>query len=124
MWFSHTIFLGRLLAGRSVGWGPQARDDHQVPWTLAARQLWPHTWLGVSSLGFLAATVPAAIPYALFVAGGPALSIPLAVVTASPALGRVMVRLGLGRLPEETAPPREMAALALPAVELAAGQRA
>lgn len=126
MWFSHTIFLGRLLAGRSVGWGPQARDDHQVPWSLAARQLWPHTLLGVSSLGLLALTMPAAIPYAWFVAGGPAFAIPLAVVTASPALGRAMVRIGLGRLPEETAPPREMAALALPAVELAAatGQRA
>ena len=79
MWFAHTIFLARLLAGRSVGWGPQARDDHQVPWSLAARQLWPHTLLGVASLGLLALTVPAAIPYALFVAGGPALSIPLAV---------------------------------------------
>ena len=122
MWFSHTIFLGRLLTGRSVGWGPQARDDHQVPWSLAARQLWPHTLLGVSTLGLLAATVPAAVPFALFVAGGPTLSIPLAVVTASPALGRAMVRVGLGRLPEETAPPREMAALALPAVELATGQ--
>ena len=124
MWFSHTIFLARLLAGRSVGWGPQARDDHRVPWSLATRQLWPHTLLGASTLGLLALTVPAAIPYALFVAGGPLLSIPLAVVTASPALGRALVRGGLGRLPEETAPPREMAALALPAVELAAGQRA
>jgi len=124
MWFSHTIFLGRLLAGRSVGWGPQARDDHQVPWSLAARQLWPHTLLGVSSLGLLALTAPAGIPYALFVAGGPALSIPLAVLTASPAVGRAMVRIGLGRLPEETAPPREMAALALPAVELAAAAAA
>ncbi len=54
MWFSHTIFLARLLAGRSVGWGAQARDDHQVPWSLAARQLWPHTLLGVSTLGLLA----------------------------------------------------------------------
>ncbi len=124
MWFAHTIFLARLLAGRSVGWGAQARDDHQVPWSLAARQFWPHTLLGASTLGLLALTVPAAIPYALFVAGGPLLSIPLAVVTASPALGRAMVRIGLGRLPEETAPPQEMAALALPAVELAAGQRA
>ena len=124
MWFAHTTFLARLLAGRSVGWGAQARDDHQVPWSLAARQFWPHTLLGASTLGLLALTVPGAIPYALFVAGGPLLSIPLAVVTASPALGRAMVRIGLGRLPEETAPPQEMAALALPAVELAAGQRA
>ena len=124
MWFAHTMFLVRLLLGRSIGWGAQARDDHRVPWSLAARQLWPHTLLGAATVGLLALTVPAAIPYALFIAGGPLLSIPLAVVTASPALGRAMVRIGLGRLPEETAPPPEMAALALPAVELAAGQRA
>jgi membrane glycosyltransferase len=124
MWFAHTLFLARLLLGRSVGWGAQARDDHRVPWSLAARQLWPQTLFGASTLGLLALTVPGAIPYALFIAGGPLLSIPLAVVTALPSLGPAMVRIGLGRLPEETAPPREMAALALPAVELAAGNRA
>jgi membrane glycosyltransferase len=102
----------------------QARDDHQVPWTLAVRQFWPHTLFGALALGLLALTVPAAIPYALFVAGGPLLSIPLAVITASPSLGRMLVRIGLGRLPEETAPPPELAALALPAIELAAGRSA
>jgi membrane glycosyltransferase len=124
MWFAHTLFLTRLVAGRSIGWGVQSRDDHRVPWSLAARQLWPHTLLGASTIGLMALTVPAAIPYALFIAGGPLFSIPLAVVTASPALGRAMVRIGLCRLPEEMAPPREMAALALPAVELATGRRA
>jgi membrane glycosyltransferase len=123
MWFAHTLFLARLLSGRSIGWGAQARDDHGVSWSLAAQQLWPHTLLGASTLGLLAITVPGAIPYALFVAGGPLLSIPLAVITSWPSLGRAMVRIGLGRLPEETAPPREMAALGLPAVELAAGRR-
>jgi membrane glycosyltransferase len=124
MWFSHTLFLVRLLTGRSIGWGVQARDDHQVPWSLAARQLWPHTMFGALAVGLLALTAPAAIPYALFVAGGPLLSIPIAVFTASPSLGRVLVKIGLGRLPEETAPPRELAALALPAIELAAGRNA
>ena len=70
-------------------------------------------------LGTLAATAPAAIPYALFIAGGLVLSIPLAVFTAWPALGRVMLRLGIGRLPEETTPPAALAALALPAVDAA-----
>ena len=65
-------------------------------------------------------TVPGAIPFALFIAGGPLLSIPLAVVTASPAVGRALVRVGLGRLPEETAPPAELRALALPAIEMSA----
>jgi membrane glycosyltransferase len=116
MWFSHTIFLARLLLGRSIGWGPQARDDHAVPWSLAFRQLWPHTLFGLWAIVTLALTVPAAIPYALFIAGGPLLAIPLAVVTASPALGRILAWIGLARLPEETAPPAEMAALGLAAL--------
>jgi membrane glycosyltransferase len=124
MWLSHTLFIAWLLAGRSVGWTVQVRDDHQVPWSLAVKQLWPHTLLGAACIGLLALTVPAAIPYALFVAGGPLLSIPLAVLSASPAVGRALVRIGLGRLPEETAPPPELRALALPALELAAGRAA
>jgi membrane glycosyltransferase len=123
MWFGHTLFLARLLLGRTIGWGVQARDDHAVPWSLAARQLWPQTVLGLAVVLVLAATVPSAIPYVFFIAGGPLLAIPLAVVTAMPAVGRALVRIGLGRLPEETAPPPELAALALPAIVVAAAQR-
>jgi membrane glycosyltransferase len=118
MWFGHTLFLARLLLGRSVGWTVQARDDHEVPLALAAAQLWPQTLLGLGSVGVLAVTVPAAIPYALFLAGGLVLSIPFAVLTAAPGLGRALVRIGFCRLPEETAPPAELAALALPAIEI------
>ncbi len=125
MWFAHTLFLVRLLAGPLDRLG---RAGARRP--SACRGRWRCGNSGRTrcsappALGLLALTVPAAIPYALFVAGGPLLSIPLAVVTASPALGRALVRIGLGRLPEETAPPPEMAALALPAIELAAGRRA
>jgi membrane glycosyltransferase len=124
MWLSHTLFLATLLAGRSVGWTVQARDDHQVPWSLATRQFWPHTLLGAACVGLLALTVPAAIPYALFIAGGPLLSIPLTVLTAFAAAGRALLWSGIGRLPEETAPPPEMHALALPALQLTAGRAA
>jgi membrane glycosyltransferase len=123
MWFGHTMFLIRLLTGRKVGWTAQARDDHQVSWAIATRQLWPQTVLGWVVLLVLGATVPAAIPYALFIAGGLALSIPLAIATTMPAAGPVMVRIGLCQLPEETAPPPELAALALPAIEAAAHRR-
>ena len=124
MWFAHTLFLARLLAGRSVGWGRAgARRPSGAVVAGGAAVVAAHAAGRCRRVGLLALTVPAAIPYALFVAGGPLLSIPLAVVTASPALGRAMVRIGLGRLPEETAPPREMAALALPAVELARRSR-
>ena len=120
MWFGHTLFLTGLLLGRKIGWGGQARDDHSVPWPDAVKQLWPHTLLALTCIAILALTVPAASPYALFIAGGPALSIPLAVVTSWPAVGRALMRLGLGALPEENAPPAALRKLALPAIEAAA----
>ena len=58
-----------MLFGREIGWIGQTRDDHAVPLTLALHNLWPHTLLGFAALGLLAITQPAAIPYALFLAG-------------------------------------------------------
>jgi membrane glycosyltransferase len=121
MWASHTLFLSRLVLGRTVGWGAQARDDHEVPWSLAFQHFWPQTLVGLAPLLLLAVTTPSAIPYALFIAGGPLVSIALAVITASPALGRALIALGLDRLPEETKPPPELRALKLPAIELSQG---
>jgi membrane glycosyltransferase len=118
MWVSHTVFLARLLFGRTIEWGAQARDDHEVPWSLALRHFWPQTLVGLAPLLVLAVSAPSAIPYAFLIAGGPLLSIPLAVATAAPALGRALIALGLDRLPEETLPPPELRALELPAIEL------
>jgi membrane glycosyltransferase len=118
MWASHTLFLMRLLSGRTVDWGAQARHDHEVPWSLACRQFWPQTLIGLAPVLLLAVAAPSAIPYALLIAAGPLLSIPLAVVTAAPALGRALTAVGLDRLPEETLPPPELRALELPAIEL------
>jgi membrane glycosyltransferase len=120
LWFGHTMFLTGLLFGREIGWIGQTRDDHAVPFTLALRNLWPHTLLGCATLGLLAMTQPVAIPYALFLAGGPALAIPFAMITAWPRLGGLAVRIGIGRLPEETTRPAVLLALALPAIEAAA----
>ena len=120
LWFGHTIFLSGLLFGREIGWIGQIRDDHAVPFTLALRSLWPHTLLGCATLGILAATHPGAIPYVLFLAGGPALAIPFAMITAWPSLGDLSARIGIGRLPEETVAPAALHALALPALEMAA----
>jgi membrane glycosyltransferase len=120
LWFGHTIFLTGLLFGREIGWIGQVRDDHAVPFALALRNLWPHTLLGCAALGALAMTQPPVIPYMLFLAGGPALAIPFAMVTAWPLLGNVAARVGIGRLPEETTRPAVLLALALPAIESAA----
>ena len=123
LWLGHTIFLTGLLFGREIGWIGQSRDGHAVPFTLALQNLWPHTLLGCAALGLLAATQPPAIPYALFLAGGPALSIPFAVITAWPWLGNFAAWVGIGRLPEETERPAALLVLALPAIEAAARLR-
>ncbi len=124
MWFSHTLFLAGLPFGKTVGWIGQVRDDHTVPWSAAWRQFWPHTLLGAGCVALLAFTHPGAIPYALLIAGGPLLAVPLAVFTAVPRLGTTLARIGLGRLPEETAPPSALAALSLPALAAAAQRSA
>jgi membrane glycosyltransferase len=118
MWFRHSVFLAGLLFGKKIGWIGQTRDDHAVPFALAARTLWPQTMLGIAMIALLAATHPAALPYALFIAAGLALSIPLAVITALPRVGQLLARVGIGRLPEETRPPAELYDLALPALDL------
>jgi membrane glycosyltransferase len=123
LWFGHTIFLSGLLLGRKIGWIGQTRDDHAVSFTKAVQSLWPHTLLGGASLGILATTEPAALPFALFLAGGLALSIPFAMITAWPSLGRLSARVGIGRLPEETTAPTDLDALALPALRMAAPAR-
>ncbi len=116
MWFAHTRVPGnRCCFGGSVGWGGQARDDHAVPLRWRSRALWPQTVLGCACLGALAVAAPAAIPYALLIAGGLALAVPLCVVTASPAVGAALLRAGIGRLPEEIAP-SPLDALGLPAL--------
>jgi membrane glycosyltransferase len=116
MWFGHTLFLARLPFHRTVAWTAQVRDDHAVPLGLAVRALWIYTAVGVGTIVVLALTHPTAIPYALPLAAGLALSIPLAVLTASRPVSAALMRLGIGRLPEETAAPVALDALALPAL--------
>jgi membrane glycosyltransferase len=121
-WACHTLFFAGLPFGRVVGWIGQTRTDHAISWAAAARQLWPQTLLGGVSLAAAAVLQPAALPY-LFVllAGGPVLAIPICVVTSWSWLGRLCTRIGVGRLPEETAPPELLARLNLPALDEIAG---
>ena len=118
LWVGHTIFMVGLVFGRAIGWIGQTRDDHAVPFTLALHNLWPHTAIGGGALLVLAMSHAAAIPYALFVAGGPALAVPFAMMTAWPGFGGLCARIGIGRLPEEIARPAALLALSLPAIDL------
>jgi membrane glycosyltransferase len=120
MAFTHTMFLFRLFAlGRGGTWNSQTRESHAVAWRLAWARLWPQTAAGLALLGIVAMKAPQAIGFALMGAGGLALSIPFAVATASPWLGQIFVRLGLGRIPEEAQPPAALASLHLPAIAYA-----
>jgi membrane glycosyltransferase len=115
-WMSHTIQLAKLSLGRSVSWNAQVRDDHAVSWRDAFAHFWPHTLIGWGTIGVLVFANPAALPVALLIAGGLALAVPMAVVTAAPGVGCWLARIGVGRLPEETDPPAILAAL-VPAAE-------
>jgi membrane glycosyltransferase len=124
LWISHTIFLAGLLFDCEIGWIGQVRDDHAVSFKLALAGLWPQTLIGCLALGLVSATQPAALPYVLLLAGGPALAVPFAMLTAWPALGRLAVRIGIGRLPEETATPEALLRLSLPAIRPVVGSAA
>lgn len=116
LWISHTIFLFGRIFDRDIHWMGQVRDDHVVPLQLALRDLWPQTLVGCISLGLVALSQPWALPYVLLLAGGPAFAAPFATITAWPVLGSIAARIGIGRLPEETATPEDLLELALPAI--------
>ncbi|MBL8699831.1 MAG: glucans biosynthesis glucosyltransferase MdoH [Alphaproteobacteria bacterium] len=47
MMLFHTAFVVQILAGRSVGWPAQPREDQRVAWSLAARRHFAHVVLGL-----------------------------------------------------------------------------
>lgn len=116
MWFAHTVFLARLLLDREANWGGQRRDEHAVALSLAIRRLWPQMLLGWAAIATVGLTHPAALPYVLVLAAGLALAAPFAVITARPGFGRLLMHLGLCRLPEEIVPPPILRMVALPAL--------
>lgn len=117
-WLNHTIFIVGLVFGKKASWTAQSRDDHTIALSDAIRQFWPHTLLGIVLSGLLLATHPAVLPYALVFFSGLLLSIPLAVVTSLPGLGRWMITHRLLSLPEEINPPEVLLALDLKALNL------
>ena len=107
MWVGHTMFLAGLRARQAGSAGADRRATitrcrGAMPRSSSGRT----RWSAGSAILVLAFTVPAAIPYALFIAAGPALVDPACrdhvVALASAAL---LMRAGIGALPEENAPP-------------------
>jgi len=121
-----TIFMIGLPFGKATVWNGQARDAHGLAWADAARALWGTTLFGLALIGATAALVPAAalpvaLPFALVMCAGYVLSIPFAVITADPRLGRAFADARLCATPEEIDPPPEIVALAAGSAREAAG---
>lgn len=100
-----TRFLADLVAGRSVRWDPQPRDDRGIGWAEAWRRMRAPLLAGLAWLLLLPA-VPAPLRlWALPLALGLVTALPLAVLTSRVGPGRALARLGLLTTPEERAIP-------------------
>lgn len=106
-----TAVLAGLLVGRAGLWTAQGRDARTLRWREAFRGLGGVTLFGLLVCGALAVVSPALLAWSLPLTLGSLLSIPFAVLTAAPGLGRAMVASGLCATPEEIAPPWEIARL-------------
>jgi len=113
---AHTLFMLGLPFGRAAVWSAQRRSNHRVPLAEGARRLWPQTLFGTSAVIWsgLAAPEPLAgfLPFLL----GSVLAVPIAVATSNERLGLWLGRVGLWRIPDESAPAAELCALRLPAL--------
>ncbi|MFY7959668.1 MAG: glucans biosynthesis glucosyltransferase MdoH [Elsteraceae bacterium] len=98
---AETIFMIGLCFGRRILWEAQRREGYRVPWSAAARGLWPQTLFGVALTGALAIAAPGSIAWASPLLVALLLSIPLAVATSSPSVGEASVAIGLCAIPEE-----------------------
>lgn len=98
---AQTVFVFGLFFGKRIRWDAQERDDRRVTLREALSGLWMQTALGGAFLAVLFLVAPQILPWATPVIAGLLLSVPFAVVTALPALGRLFRRFGLCAIPEE-----------------------
>jgi membrane glycosyltransferase len=93
-----------VLAGHDAGWKVQRRDGRVPLREITRRHAW-HTGVGV----LLGVAAGLASPWLLLwmspIILGLVLAIPLSALTARPDVGQLTRRLGLFRIPEESAPP-------------------
>jgi membrane glycosyltransferase len=109
--FRLTVFMIGLALGRSVIWNGQTRDAYGIAWSTAFRRLWAPTLFGLAVCGALSLLAPEALLWSLPLTLGYLVAFPFAVITAAPAVGRLLERHGLCAIPEEIDTPAEIAAV-------------
>jgi membrane glycosyltransferase len=116
MALAHTRFLAGLPFGHAAVWSAQRRSSHRVGVAEALRRLWPQTLFGGAVTLWIAALAPAALIGFLPFLLGAILAVPVAVLTSGSRVGTGLAAVGLWRIPDETVPAAELAALHLPAL--------
>jgi membrane glycosyltransferase len=105
-----TLAMLRLSFGGHADWSPQNRNERGVGWREAMRLLWPQTALGVAVFAAFASAGSTATIWALPLAGGLLIAIPLCVATADTRVGEWLRQHKVAAVPEETvAEPRAQA---------------
>ncbi len=101
--------VAEVLAGKDSGWETQRRDDGTLPLSGLLRSYGGMTLFGLLMGGIAYAISPALAAWMSPVILGLVLSIPIVALTSSRAPGRWLRRIGIFRIPEETAPPEVLA---------------
>ena len=105
-------FIVSILAGRSVRWASQHRDDEETSWREAAAAHGVQTAVALAAGTLSAVYIPDFFLWLTPVLIGPLLSIPLSRFTSRVDVGRKLKDWGLFLTPAETDPPRVLQLLA------------
>ncbi|MDR3497041.1 MAG: glucans biosynthesis glucosyltransferase MdoH [Ancalomicrobiaceae bacterium] len=103
--FRVAIFMLGLPFGRTATWDGQKRDAERLSWRTALVGLWPQMLFAILMIAVLGPLAIWGLPMVL----GLLLAIPLAVVTAEPAVGDWCRTAGLCVVPEEVEMPEDVA---------------
>ena len=109
--FPFTLAFGGLTQLGAAMWAFRARDGVAT----ALHGTWGSFWIGFGILQLLVAVHALVLPAGAVVPLG-FWFFAIAVITAARSFSAALMRLGIGRLPEETAAPVALDALALPAL--------
>ena len=109
---AHTVFVATTLIGKQVKWNNQQREDATVPWWAATRFHLPGMILAVAWGTVLYIYTPGFFPWLLPILVPLFIAPVITVLTSSVNLGRAMSRQNLQQIPEEVAPPEEIARVA------------
>ena len=91
----HSTFVTSVFTGRSVQWAAQQRDERGVSWSEAAENFWKLTLIGVVTTALVGWLTPNLVAWYGLFSAGLILSIPLAVLMASSAIGVKLKQLGI-----------------------------